>query len=229
MSSWINGATRNFLSSLTIREDMVAHVEFIEEPEQQNFGTKENRKKEIIPDIRVRAKVTYLDGSAMYKEDKAFIKAEKGEDYTLWIGATLSGAFLDALAYKQGDPAPTMIGTKWKIFRGDYGQGGHRTYEAELLSGEYKPVISIQKEKPKVEKPTVTKEAKKEEVVIDDKIHKELADAVVKLGDIEKDTWAVFCKSKGVPLDQVDAVTQAMCDKGLIFADATKVSAKVIE
>jgi len=234
--SWTDGATRNFLSSLTIREDMVAHVEFIEEPETQSFGTKKNRKGDEVPDIRVRAKVTYLDGSAMYKEDKSFLKAQKGENYTLWIGSTLSGSFLDAFGWSRGDAVPAMVGTKWKVFRGDYGQGGHRVYEAELLSGDYSPIstpeVKINKPEPKPTPkpaPTPAPEAPAEKVEITDATYTELAEAVSKLGDIDKDTWAVFCKSKGVPLNQVDEVTETMISKGMLYADATKVSAEPIE
>ena len=143
--SWIDGAQRNYLSSLNIRDAMVAHVEIMEEPQTQNFGEKEVTRNGIVqkvPDNRVRARVTYLGGSAMVKGESSFSPAVVGTEYTLWIGKTLAGKFLEGTDYKEGADAPLMTGTKWKVYRGEYGRGGHRVYEAERLSGDFSPISS---------------------------------------------------------------------------------------
>ena len=218
--SWVDKARRNFLPSLTIRESMIGIIEFTGEPESQNFGKKKNTKNEEVDDIRLRANVKYIGGSAMYKEDNSFYPAKVGEEYALWMAATLSGAILNVLGWKKGDPVPLMTGTKWKIWRGEYTKGGQRSYDAELISGDFTPVQTPEPEKAKpVEGPyTASNETQTE-----------LADAIKKLGEIDRATWSVFAQSKGVPADKVDEVTQLMVDKGLIFANAMKVSSKPIE
>ena len=220
--SWVDGARRDFLPSLTIRDDMIGHVEFLEEPETQNFGKKKNRKGDEIDDIRVKAKVKYLGGSAMYKEENSFYPAKVNEEYTLWMSATMSGAMLNILGWKKGQPIPLMKNTSWKIWRGEYGRGGHRTYEAEILSGEYKPSPTPDPAK-KEEKPIAV------EYVASEKTLNELADAIKKLGEIDRATWAVFAQSKGVPAEKVDKTTSLMVEKGLIYANSIKVSSKPIE
>ena len=219
--SWVDGARRDFLSSLTIRDDMIGHVEFLEEPDTQNFGKKKNRKGEEIDDIRVKAKVKYLGGSAMYKEENSFYPAKVNEEYTLWMSATMSGAMLDILGWKKGGPIPLMKNTSWKIWRGEYGRGGHRTYEAEILSGEYKPVPAPDPVKKEEKLPV--------EYVPNENTLNELADAIKKLGEIDKATWAVFVQSKGVPTDKVDEITSTLVEKGLIYANSIKVSSKPID
>ena len=218
--SWVNKARRNFLPSLTIRESMIGIVEFLGEPESQSFGKKKNLKGEEVDDNRIRASVKYIGGSAMYKEENSFYPAKVGEEYALWMGATLSGAILDILGWQTGNPVPLMAGTKWKIWRGEYGKGGNRIYEAELISGDFTPVSTPEPEKAKPSEAPYT---------ATDETQNELADAIKKLGEIDRATWAVFAQSKGVPAEKVDEVTKLMVDKGLIFANAIKVSSKPIE
>lgn len=220
--SWIDQRSRNYLPSLQVRGDMTAIVEFISEPTTQNFGKKTTRKGDEVDDVRVRAKVKYIGGSATYIEEKVAYSAKTGEEYTLWIGSTLSAAFLEQLGWKENDPTPLMTGTRWKVWRGEYGRGGHRIYEAELLSGEFKPVPAPDPSKPEPE-------PEPEEFKITDEFLEEQSNSVKKLGEIDKETWSVFLQSKGVPSDQVESVTDKMVKKELLYANNISVSSKPLE
>ena len=219
---WVNHRTRNYLPSLKIQGDMTAIIEFLSEPQTQNFGKKTNRKGDEVDDVRVRAKVKYIGGSAAYIEEKIQYSAKIGEEYTLWISNTLSSAFLGALGWEENDPVPLMEGSRWKIWRGEFGRGGHRVYEAELISGEFKPAPTPEPSKPEP-KP------EPEEFKATDELYKELADAIAKLVEIDVDTWSVFLQSKGVPVEQVETITAQMIEKGLLYKDASKVSSKPLE
>ncbi len=206
MSSWVTGARRtDFPASLKIQGDVKAQVEIIEEPATQNFGKKTLRDGTEVDDIRARVKVTYLGGSARSKRrDEPELPARIGDEYTLWLGATLKGAILKGLNYKDG-PAPVLVGTKWNVWRGDIGQGGHRVYEAELLEGEYVP--------------TTPEEAVK---VDEEQLQMQLKDVIDKLGSIDKPTWYGFCKNKGA--ENPEAFTEVMAEAGYLKIESTKIS-----
>jgi len=191
---------------------MTAQVEIIEEPATQNFGRKTLRDGTEVDDIRARVRVTYLGGSARSKRrDEPELPARIGDEYTLWLGATLKGAILDGLGYKDG-PAPPLKGSKWNVRRGDIGQGGHRVYEAELLEGDYTP-------------PTPEEAAKVDE----EQLQMQLKDVIDKLGSIDKPTWYGFCKDKGV--EDPEALTEAMAEAGYLEIESTKISKskKIVE
>jgi len=211
--SWINGATRNFSSSLTIRDDMLALIEILGEPQVRSFGTKKNRKNEEVPDERAFCSVMYMGGSARYKDGDNLLPAVEGDTYTLWLSSTLSGKILEGMEYKDGNPAPILEGTKWKVWRGAYGRGGQRVYEAERLSADL-PVTPKASSLPPEVKPEIDEEA----------VMTALVKGIEMIGEIDHDTWNSLVQSKGIPVDGVDALTAKMVEKGLITKDATKIS-----
>lgn len=183
---------------------MKAQVEIIEEPVTQLFGKKTLRDGREVDDIRARVKVIYLGGSARSKRrDEPELPARIGDEYTLWLGATLKGAILDGLNYKDG-PAPPLKGSKWNVWRGDAGRGGQRIYEAELLEGDYTP-------------PTPEEAAKAD----DEQLKIQLKDVIDKLGSIDKPTWYGFCKDKGS--EEPEALTEAMAEAGYLKIESTKI------
>ncbi len=206
MSSWVTGAKReDYPASLKIQGDMTARVKIIEEPASQSFGKKTTRKGEEIDDIRARVKVVYLGGSARSKRtDEPELPARVGDEYTLWLGATLKRAILNGLNYEDG-PAPSLVETKWNIWRGDPGYGGQKVYEAELLEGDYVP--------------QTPEEATK---VDEEQLQVQLKDVIDKLGSIDKPTWYGFCKEKGA--EDPETLTEAMAEAGYLKIESTKIS-----
>lgn len=206
MSSWVTGAKRDdFPASLKIQGDMTARVEIIEEPATQSFGKKTTKKGEEIDDVRARVKVIYLGGSARSKRsDEPELPARIGDEYTLWLGATLKRAILDGLKYEDG-PAPSLVKTKWNIRRGEPGYGGQKVYEAELLEGDYVP-------------PSPGEAAK----VDKEELQMQLKDVIDKLGSIDKPTWYSFCKDRGA--EDPEALTEAMAEVGYLKIESTKIS-----
>ncbi len=208
MSSWVTGAKReDFPASLKIQGDMKAQVEIVEEPATQSFGQKKKSKDsaELIDDIRARVKVIYLGGSARSKRtNEPELPARIGDEYTLWLGSTLKRAILDGMNYKDG-PAPSLIGTKWNVRRGEPGYGGQRVYEADLLEGDYIPQSS--------------EEAAK---VDEEQLQLELKEVIDTLGSIEKQTWYNYCKEKGA--EDPETFTEAMAEAGYIKIESTKIT-----
>jgi hypothetical protein len=200
--SWTTGARRDYPASLQIQGDTHAFVEFVSEPSEQNFGKKKNRDDEEIDDIRIKATVKYLGGDARTKKGKEdSLPAVKGNEYTLWIAATLRGKFLDILNYKDGAVAPKLVGTKWKIWRGEVGTGGHRVYEAEL--------------QPATLSPTDVKTPDDSAILL------QLKKSLEAVGAIDKETWYKFCKEKGAA--DGEAITAKMAELGYAKIESTKI------
>lgn len=200
--SWTQGARTDFAPSLKIEGDAHAYVEFLQEPTQTNFGKKQNRKGDEVDDIRIKAQVTYYGGDARSKKGKEdSLPAVKGNEYTLWIATTLRRKFLDILKWKEGQPAPNLMGTKWKIWRGEIGTGGHRVYEAELQPA----TLSLK------------------DVKVDDTgLVLTLKKSLEAVGPIDKDTWYKFAKEKGAT--DAEAITAKMAELGYAKVESTKVS-----
>ena len=207
--SWVTGARRDFPASLQIQGDSEAYVEFTTEPTPQSFGKKKNRQGEEVDDIRVRARVTYLKGTAWSKKGKDnALPAKMGEEYTLWIGATLKGAILDLFEYKEG-PAPEIVGTQIKVWRGEVGSGGHKVYCAALLDEN----LNV---------------SEKEEVpgLTDEEFIESLAKAIRKLENIDKPTWYKFCVDKGAKTpEEAERITNLMAEQNILTVESTKIVA----
>lgn len=201
--SWVTGARRDYPANLSIVDDAIAYVEFLSEPASQTFGKKKLKDGTEADDVRVRARVTYLGGSARSKKKgEDSLPAKMGEEYTLWIGTTLKGKILDCMAYEDGPP-PTMVGTKFKVWRSQERHGGHRLYDAELLSSDF----SFD--------PTEVK------AMAEDGLMVTLKESIDKLESLELNAWHTYCEQKGAA--NGEAITKKMAEQGMLTLESTKV------
>ena len=223
--SWIKQARRDYLASIIIKDETIAYIEFVGEPQTRTHGKKQLRSGEEVDDIRVFAKVKYLGGTARAKSGKEdSYPAVAGDEYTLWMSSTLNGKILDVLGWESGDPPPLM-GKKFKIWRSEERRGGNRIYDCELLSSDF-----VYNAKTKSSTPTISKEEPKKvskPSVGDDALIGTLTEKLKTIGELDKDTWYVFVINKGAK-DQSDAerITNLMSEKGLISVSETTVSIK---
>ena len=188
-----------------IQDDATAYVDFIAEPVPQTFGKKKLRDGSEVDDIRVRARVTYLGGSARSKKKgEDSLPARAGDEYTLWISSTLKGRILDEMGYNDGPP-PDMLGVKFKIWRSQERQGGNRIYDCERLADDFSF------------SPTELKVAAEEGLMVT------LRDAINQLESFELEGWYTYCEQKGAADGK--AITKKMADAGMLILESTKVVA----
>jgi hypothetical protein len=207
--SWTKGVREDYAPSLKIEGDVKASVEFLDEPISVDFGKKQDRKGNEVDDNRIKANVKYLGGDARSKKGKEdSLPAVIGSEYTLWVATTLRMKILAILKWREGQPAPNLKGTQWKVWRGEIGTGGHRVYEAELISA-----ASVST--PNVAKPAST------EVKDDAPMMAQLKGSLDAIGPVDKDTWYKFCTEKGVA--NGEAITLKMAEKGLCKIESTKI------
>ena len=107
-----------------------------------------------------------------------------------------------------------------RVARGEYGQGGHRVYTAELLGNDSTPTISSVEPTVTVEPTPVVPVASG---VDEDKVKEELMKGLTTIGEIDTDTWTAFVKSKGISTEDVERITLEMVAEGLIIREATKI------
>jgi hypothetical protein len=208
--SWVTGARRDYPPNLVIQDKMIAQIEFIKEPTQRKTMRK-RKDKETGEEVEVEVtqtlcQIKYLGGSARSKrKGEDTLPAKMDETYTLWMGKTLLGAILDALDYKEGDDDPQLIGTKWKVWRGEVVFGGNRSYEAELLNPDFVP----------------TPPTKEDE---DEMVLAALLESMERIGDIDKPTWYDFCLDKGAK-DEADAIrlTEILASRGQVRVESTQI------
>ena len=208
--SWVTGARRDYPPSIVIQGEMTAQIEFIKEPTQRKSMRKQKDKESGIERevevIQTLTRITYLGGTARSKrKGEDTLPAKVGEEYTIWMGKTLLGAILDALDYKEGDPDPPLVGTKWKVWRGEKTFGGNRTYEAELLNADFVP--------------TPPSAEDQDEIILIS-----LIDSMKKLGNIDKATWYDFCLDKGAK-DNDDAIrlTDILSLRGQVTVESDQI------
>lgn len=218
--SWVKQARRDFLPDLQIKNEYVAYVKFLKEPETLDKGEKLNQKGEKVKDIRIHAEVEYLGGSARAKKGKEkedSFSAVVGEKYTLWIGATLGGKLLELLDFKGGDVAPPLVGTMWKIWRSEKTQGGNRLYDAELL-----------KKAPTTEEVTLAVKTLAIPKTTDDDVVKLIAtDAIKKLDTIDRATWLKYLIDKGAGTEvKALEITMKLQTEGVLTISETQVALK---
>jgi hypothetical protein len=186
--------------SLQIQGDMQATVKFNKEPRSRIQGEKTLRDGTVVPDVRRFVSVTYLSGTARSKRTgEDALPAVVGQEYTLWLGSTLLSAILEIMGHEEGDDAPVMTDTIWRIWRGDTGFGGHRVYEAEKLDSlEDVP-----------------------EVDPEEGLMLMLKDTILKIGELPKKDWYSYCADKGV--EDAEAFTEKMEKAGYLTTDTLMV------
>jgi hypothetical protein len=216
--SWVKQARRDFLPDLQIRNEVVAYVKFLKEPETWDKGEKTNLKGEKVKDIRVHADVEYLGGSARARKGKEdSFPSVVGEKYTLWIGGTLGGKLLELLNFKGGDVAPPLVGTMWKIWRSEKTQGGNRLYDAELL-----------KKSPTTEEVVLAVKTLAIPKTTDEDVVKLIAtDAIKKLDTIDRATWLKYLIDKGAGTEaKALDITMKLQTEGVLTISETQVALK---
>jgi len=188
--SWIKGAKTDFPESLKIQDDMVAYLKFVGEPESW---------EKAEDDIRYHAKVEYLGGSAVaFSKDKDPHAAEKNEIYTLWLPKTLLGAILNEFGWREGKPAPSLDGSRWKVWRTEEKRGSNRLYGASKMEGEDIANDEIL---------TTVQRLKNGDIL----------QTLKALSKLDHETWKTFLEGKDVP--NPEEVTEKMLELGYIRKD----------
>jgi hypothetical protein len=215
--SWTKGVREDYAPSLKIEGDINATVEFLDEPTSVDFGKKQDRKGNEVDDNRIKANVKYIGGDARSKKGKEdSLPAVVGGEYTLWVATTLRMKILALLKWREGQPAPALKGTQWKIWRGEIGTGGHRVYEAELKSAA--PISTVSA--PNEAKPASTASTPTE-VKDDAPMMAQLKKSLDAIGPVDKDTWYKFCTEKGAA--NGEAITAKMAENNLCKIESTKI------
>jgi len=236
--SWTEGARPDFTPNLVVDGDKIAYVEMAAEPREVDFGmktVKRQGKDTKIADIRHCTQVIYRGGNARANQknpdtsERDFFDPIVGEEYTLWLPETLIRAMLKGLNWTKGNPAPLVMGTKWKVWRSEQRRGAHRLYAAELLkefSSFSESTLETTYREGEVETSLTTPES---DYITDPQLksdaHKYVG-VIKPIGEIDLANWQVYCERQGFTGKEGNAsweeLTDVMVAEGLVEVDKSR-------